>query len=289
MSSAKINFLGFPNHDVYNITAPFLWMGRNIIAGRVEKRTEELSQIIFFENTDNGCWTPIKNGPNFSGLQDPCVTRINGKILLGGVRFPVTVGQERNAWQMEFFLANEDGKFEKILTGPPKMKDIRFLQFPDHRILVLTRPQGERGGRGKIGFCLVNKLEEATHDLIDEAPLFDHCPEESWVGANEAHFLKNGKIGVLGHIAQFCTNRYRHYYSMVFSIDPEKGTSSKPIIIAKRCDFPKGDSKRNDLEDVIFSGGMHRLEDGKARLFVGLSDAEAGFLDLPDPFLQYES
>ena len=43
------------------------------------------------------------------------------------------------------------------------------------------------------------------------------------------------------------------------------------------------------LEDVIFSGGIHRLEDGKARLFAGLSDAEAGFLDIPDPFLQYES
>jgi len=288
MRSEKLIFEGFPDHDIYNITAPFHWMGRDVIAGRVEKRTEELSQIVLFEKSANG-WTPVPNAPVFSGLQDPCVTWINGNLLLGGVRFPVIIGDDQNAWQMEFFIENEGGKFEKVLTGPPKMKDVRFLQLPDHRIFVLTRPQGEKGGRGKIGFCIVDSLADATHDVIDQAPLFDHCAEKLWVGANEAHNLNNGRIGVLGHIAEFDEDQNRHYYAMAFAIDPEEGTSTQPEIIAKRCDFPEGESKREDLEDVIFSGGIQRQENGKALLFAGLSDAEAGFIELPDPFLQYEN
>ena len=288
MNSGKLNFLGFPDHDVYNITAPFLWMGRVIIAGRVEKREEEISRIVFFEEAEKG-WYPVKNAPTFQGLQDPCISRIDGKILLGGVRFPMIFGENKQGWQMEFFLEDQDGDFKKVLTGPPKMKDIRFLQLEDNRILILTRPQGDYGGRGKIGYCLVNDLQEATHDIMNQAPLFDHCPKDSWVGANEVHSLKNGQVGVLGHIAEFDRNQNRHYYSMVFSMDPKTGNSTLPKIIAKRSNFPGGDSKRDDLEDVIFSGGIHRLEDGKARLFAGLSDAEAGFLDIPDPFLEYES
>ena len=102
MISEKIIFEGFPDHDIYNITAPFHWMGRDIIAGRVERRNEELSQIVLFEKSANG-WTPVQDAPIFPGLQDPCVTQINGKLLLGGVRFPVIIGDDKNAWQMEFF------------------------------------------------------------------------------------------------------------------------------------------------------------------------------------------
>ena len=287
MNSGKLNFLGFPEHDIYNITAPFQWMGRVVIAGRVEKREEELSRIIFFEKSENQ-WQPYPNGPSFEGLQDPCVTKIDGKILLGGVRFPVQIGENDKAWQMEFYLQRGEGSFEKVLSGPPKMKDIRLLQLPDDKILVLTRPQGEKGGRGKIGYCLVDSLEDATYEAIEKAPLFDHCPEDLWVGANEAHYLKNGKIGVLGHIAEFSEDGDRHYYSMVFSIDLETGRSTLPEVIAKRSDFPTGEVKRADLRDVIFSGGIQRFADGNARLFVGLSDAEAGFLDMKDPFLSFE-
>lgn len=287
MNSEKLLFKGFPEHDVYNITAPFDWLGKTIIAGRVEKRDEELSQIIFFEKSGD-TWNSVEEGPCFPGLQDPCITRIDGKILLGGVRFPVRIGENGQAWQMEFYLENGEGSFDKLLTGPPKMKDIRFLQLPDRRILVLTRPQGEKGGRGKIGYCVVNTLGEATHEAIEEAPLFDHCPEEVWVGANEAHNLKNGNIGVLGHIAEFSEGGDRHYHSMVFSIDLKTGVSSLPEVIAKRSDFPDGVSKREDLQDVIFSGGILRKESGQALLYAGLSDAEAGCLELKDPFLGFE-
>ena len=286
MNSQKLVFSGFPGHDVYNVTAPFEWKERSVIAGRVERRSEELSEIVLFSETD-GEWRPIEGAPTFPGLQDPCVTMMDGKVILGGVRFPVTIGEDRKAWQMEFYREGLNGGFDKVLTGPPKMKDIRFLQLPDGRILVLTRPQGERGGRGRIGFCVVDSLIQARWETIENALLFDHCPEEQWVGANEAHLLTKNKIGVLGHLAEFREDGSRRYRSMVFCIDLETGQSTETEIIAERSDFPPGESKRPDLQDVIFSGGLLRLGHGRARLFAGLSDAEAGSLDLPDPFLKF--
>jgi len=286
VNSQKLVFSGFPGHDVYNVTAPFEWKERSVIAGRVERRSEELSEIVLFSETD-GEWRPIEGAPTFPGLQDPCVTMMDGKVVLGGVRFPVTIGEDRKAWQMEFYREGLNGGFDKVLTGPPKMKDIRFLQLPDGRILVLTRPQGERGGRGRIGFCVVDSLIQARWETIENALLFDHCPEEQWVGANEAHLLTKNKIGVLGHLAEFREDGSRRYRSMVFCIDLETGQSTETEIIAERSDFPPGESKRPDLQDVIFSGGLLRLGHGRARLFAGLSDAEAGSLDLPDPFLKF--
>lgn len=287
-SSAKIDFGGFPDHDVYNITAPFEWSGKTIIAGRVEKRDEELSEIVFFAES-GGTWHPVAGAPTFPGLQDPCVTKIDGRVLIGGVRFPITIGDETKLWQMEFYHDDGEGNFNKVVTGPPRMKDIRFVQIPGGQIVVLTRPQGERGGRGKIGYCVVDSLDEVTHEIIDNAPLFDHCPAEEWVGANEGHVLSNGKIGVLGHIASFSEDGHRHYYSIAFAIDLESGTSTDPQVIAKRCDFPDGDAKRPDLVDVIFSGGIVRLDEGRARVYAGLSDAEAGSVEITDPFLALEA
>ena len=287
MNSQKLRFSGFPEHDVYNVTAPFPWKEQTVIAGRVEKRNQELSEIVFFSEEEEGVWSPIEGAPTFPGLQDPCVTILDEKVILGGVRFPVTIGEDSKAWQMEFYREGLNGGFDKVLTGPPKMKDIRFLQLLDGRILVLTRPQGERGGRGRIGFCVVDSLIQARWETIENAPLFDHCPEEQWVGANEAHLLTKNKIGVLGHLAEFKEDGSRRYRSMVFCIDLETGQSTETEVIAERSDFPAGDSKRPDLQDVIFSGGLLRLGRGQARLFAGLSDAEAGSLDLPDPFLKF--
>ena len=46
--SSKLLFDGIENEDVYNITAPFLFEGKRYLAGRVEKRTEEWSRVVFF-------------------------------------------------------------------------------------------------------------------------------------------------------------------------------------------------------------------------------------------------
>jgi hypothetical protein len=101
--------------------------------------------------------------------------------------------------------------------------------------------------------------------------------------------LSNGKLGVLGHIARFDERERRHYYGMVFSVDPRTGDASPLRVIAQRSMFPPGLAKRDDLVDVIFSGGLLRHGDGTATLFAGISDIEAACLRIPDPFADDEA
>jgi hypothetical protein len=89
---------------------------------------------------------------------------------------------------------------------------------------------------------------------------------------------------VLGHVASFCQGRDRHYYPMAFAFDPVTGATTRPVVLARRSDFPDGPAKPPDLVDVLFSGGLLRLGDGRARLYVGISDATAGWVEIADPF-----
>lgn len=80
----------------------------------------------------------------------------------------------------------------------------------------------------------------------------------------------------------------RHYYGMTFYVDPKTGQRGPMKIIAERSDFAPGATKRPDLVDVVFVGGIVRLPNGTAELYTGLSDAEAHVALLEDPFLEYE-
>lgn len=288
VSAHKLVFSGIGQRDVYNISAPFEWDGRPVIAGRVESREVEHSEIVFFES-HNGSWQPIPSVATFPGLQDPCIAFIGGELVLGGVRFPVTVADGSVGWRMDFYRGSSLNTLKLFLVGPDKMKDIRLVELADEQIGVLTRPQGAKGGRGKIGFLAAPSLEAITAEAIQEAPLFaGQCRDEEWLGANEAHRLQNGLIGVLGHVAYFDEQEHRHYYAMVFCVDPRTGQASPPEIIASRSDFPDGPAKRPDLVDVMFSGGLFRHGNGTATLYAGLSDVEAGCALLPDPFAKFE-
>ena len=284
----KLIFTGIGQRDGYNIAAPFEMDSQQIIAGRVESREVEHSEIVFF-SLINDAWQPVPSAVTFPGLQDPCIAFIGGEIVLGGVRFPVPVADGGIGWRMEFYRGNSLNSLKLFLVGPDKMKDIRLIELADERIGILTRPQGAKGGRGKIGFVTMSSLEAITAKAIQEAPLFEsQCQDDEWVGANEAHLLQNGMLGVLGHIAYFDEQEHRHYYAMAFCIDPLSGRATKPEIIASRSDFPDGPAKRPDLVDVMFSGGLVRHKNRTATLYAGLSDAEAGSVLLPDPFAKFE-
>lgn len=288
MNSMILNFLHVNGRDVYNIAAPFSYQGETVLAGRVEARDCEDAEINLFRQTATG-WEPFFKSLDFVGLQDPCVTMIGGRVLLGGVRFPCVFEDGTEGWQMDFYLESENGAFELVFSGPKKMKDIRMLELSDGRILVLTRPQGSKGGAGRIGYVVVNSLADVTVEAINGAPLIDGlCEAHEWVGANEAHMLANGTVGVLGHVACFGAGGQRHYYAMAFVLDPATGQTSATEIIARRSDFPDGPAKRPDLKDVLFSGGLIRMADGRARLYVGLSDTQAGSVDIKDPFTAHE-
>jgi len=284
----KLTFAGVGTDDVYNITAPFLDEGELVIAGRVEARDSEHSKVVFFVERD-GEWVPREGAPTLT-LQDPFYTKIGRSLVLGGVQiYPHPEQAGALAWRTVFYRGGSIAELEPFFTGPDGMKDLRLVELADGSIGVFTRPQGKKGGRGKIGFARAATLADLTLELIEEAPLFPgQFADEEWGGVNEAHLLKNGIVGCLGHIACFDAAGDRHYFPMVFAMDPNAGSCSEIELIAVRDRFLPGAAKRSDLRDVVFSGGLVRKSDGTADLYAGISDAEAHRITIPDPFLRFE-
>ena len=284
----RLVFEGVGENDVYNITAPFEQRGELIIAGRVEARDSEHSHVIFFVEKD-GKWFPKEGAPIFK-LQDPFYTRIAGELVLGGVEiYPHPENPDTLAWRTVFYKGSDIFNLELFFKGPDGMKDLRLAELKNGEIAVLTRPQGEKGGRGKIGFAKVKTLKDLTIDVVNRAPLLEgQFINEEWGGANEIHLLSNGLLGVLGHVACFDEQEDRHYYPMVFSLNPKTGEYSDMELIATRSQFLSGASKRPDLVDVVFSGGLVRNNDGTAHLYAGISDAQAHRITICDPFIKFE-
>lgn len=283
----RLLFTGVGDNDVYNITAPFEDLGEKVIAGRVESRDSESSTIVFFVENEAGQWSPREGAPSFA-LQDPFFTRIGGELIVGGVQtFPHPSIEHALMWRTVFYKGSNIESLKRFFAGPDGMKDLRIAELEDGSIAVFTRPQGEKGGRGKIGYARIPSLEALTIEVIEQAPLLKgQFNDEEWGGANELHLLKDGCIGVLGHIACFDADRDRHYYPMSFIFDPGNESYTPIQIIAERSNFLPGEAKMNELADVVFSGGLVRQLDGTAVLYAGISDAEAHRLVIPDPFLQ---
>ncbi len=281
----KIQFLGVRGFDVYNISTAFNYQGDEYIAGRVEKRHSEVSTVRFFKRIGVDIYeattTVIKN------LQDPFVEIIDGQLLVGGTEiYPNALGQI-DSWRTVFYQGSTFSNFKKIIEAPLKMKDVR-IQI-GNAYYVLTRPQGGVARWGKIGFGIAHSLAEITTDFIEKAPLIDDLfGDDCWGGANQIHVLKNGYLGVLGHVAKMSQGDIRHYYGMTFAINPDTRARTPMKIILERANFASGASKRLDLMDVLFVGGLNRHDDGSATVYTGVSDAEAHYAIIADPFLEYE-
>ena len=283
----RLTFLGVDGYDVYNISVPFESEGKTWLAGRVEKRENEMSMVRLFEKTGPDEYTAVLPEMTFRMLQDPFVTVIGEEIVMGGVQIvthPLDPGRIIS-WQTLFFRGRTPRDLQLAAVGPSCMKDIRLCALGDGRVAVFTRPQGRKGGLGKIGFTVLNSLDELCAEAILDARIDDSffIPEE-WGGVNEAILLDSGLLGVMGHIA-FRTAEGVHYQAMSFVMDPETGKHTAPRLEACRADVtdrPVG--KRPDLRDVLFTGGIVRRGDGTADLYTGVSDCEAWRAVIPDPF-----
>ena len=267
------------NTDVYNITAPFWSLGKEYIAGRVEKRDGHDSKIMFFTRL-NGKYVVDKKAPVFN-LEDPFVCFIYDKIIFGGVKV------SRGNYRTVFFKGKDIYHLKKFKTGPKAMKDIRLVLLSDKRIGIFTRPQGKIGGRGRIGFMIISSIKEFANlsegDFYSAKLIPDSFDKGEWLGVNAIYVLKNNNLGVIGHIANFSKNGERNYYVISFTFDYLSNNFSNMKIIATRDELPKGESKREDLRNVLFPGGLIR-KDGISKLYVGVSDAEAYEILIKDPF-----
>ncbi|MBW5445740.1 DUF1861 family protein [Cohnella sp. CFH 77786] len=286
----KLVFSGVGTRDVYNISAPFMDEGETVIAGRVEERSSESAEVMFFALRGEE-WVPRPGAPVFA-LQDPFVAFIRGELVFGGVEvyFDGDDPHYVTSWRTVFYRGGNISELRPFAKGPLTMKDIRLLELRSGKIGVFTRPMMVDGARAMIGYTEIGDLSELTEEAIDGADLLRNqfLPDE-WGGANEAHLLANGTVGVLGHVAYMENNNIRHYYPMAFAFDPETRRHSPLKLLAERSMFPDGPAKRPDLSDVLFSGGLVRLKDGNARLYTGVSDAEAHAIVISDPFIEYET
>lgn len=281
----KLTFFGVGDCDVYNPTTPFKYQGKTILCARVEKRESEQSEAVFFYEKEAGKFYPVKEIKRYQ-LQDPFIAKIGENYIFGGTEiFPHKEIKGALSWHTKFYYGTNLSELKEFMVGPEGMKDVRLVELKDHRIGIFTRSQGEKGGRGKIGFTIVTSLEDVTKEVMQEAPLLSLFSEEEWGGVNEPILLEDGTIGVLGHIARFSKGDVRHYYSMSFIFEPENLSYTNLKIIAERADFLKGDRKRPDLQDVLFSGGLTNFEKDTAVLYVGVSDCEVQKIKIKNPFI----
>lgn len=286
--TSKLTFIGVEGYDVYNITAPFKDENNTVIAGRVEKRDSENSYVYFFNKVDDNTYKLLKDYPKFH-LQDPYFTFIKGELVLGGTEI---FTDPLNPRLLSYRAIKLKGKNIKSLVeffkGPERMKDIRLKELFNNQILCLTRPQGDYGGRGQIGYLIVDNLEELTISAIQNAPLLNSFVDGEWGGANEIYNISDSEVGVLGHIAKFDEEKNRHYYaiSFIFNFQTKKYYEEKFLL--KRENLIDGPTKRNDLIDVIFSGGLINLDQKFAEIYVGVSDCQAHRAVINNPFYREE-
>ncbi|SOB87692.1 Protein of unknown function [Sphingomonas guangdongensis] len=281
--TGKLHFAGVGDRDVYNITAPFWSAGRRVIGGRVEARDSEHSTVIFFEE-DGERWLPIADAPRFA-LQDPFVTQIGDELVFGGVEVDFTPAEP--VWHTVFYRGRDLFELRPFFAGPVGMKDIRLCALADGRVAVFTRPRGAKGGRGTIGYTEVDTLDALSIAAIEAAPMLEGMFHPlDWGGANEAHLLSTGEIGVIAHAAFFDQDilyGMRRYYAVAFVFDPAARAWRDYRIIAARGQFAPGAAKRPDLIDVVFSSGIEQAA-GSTRLYAGTSDAEAQWVEIDYPF-----
>lgn len=280
----RLVFHGVDGMDVYNTTAPFASAGRQVIAARVERRDSEQSQVRFFEQRAQG-WYLIPDAPILA-LQDPFFTFIGATLVLGGVETVEVDG--RLHWRTVFLRGPDIFTLSRFLVGPDGMKDIRLTRLADSRIGIFTRPQGAVGGRGTIGYTEADHLDAITPALISSAALLEGMFHPlDWGGANETKALPGGEVGVLSHIACFDNDEpssERHYCACTIVFDPRLRVWRDFKIIACRSQFEAGPAKRPDLVDVVFSSGLVFDSEGRVTLYAGVSDAEAHWLEIDDPY-----
>lgn len=271
-------------YDVYNPTAPFEYEGKTVLIGRVEKRDSENAESVFFIKQNDGSFTESAELPRYT-LQDPFITKIGDTFVFGGTKiFPHPQNPDNLWWKTSFYYGKKLNSLKKLTDGPNGMKDIRLVELKNGKIGVFTRPQGAKGGRGTIGFTIINNLEELNDLVISQAKLLQIFISKDWCGVNETRLLPSGNIGVLGHVARYSKRNVRHYYPFTFVFNATTSKIMNLKIIAERSVFLDGPSKRLDLVDVLFSAGLISENNGKATLYVGASDCEIQSVLIDYPF-----
>jgi hypothetical protein len=293
--STKLTFRGVEGFDVYNPSIPFKLGGDIYIYGRVERRSDwARSWVRLFKKTGSDEWTAVPDTMIYQ-LEDPYVSMIGDMLVLGGthVRYKCC---HYETFYGYFYKGADVNDLYYFTTGPDRMKDIRIVQMADKRIGVFSRPRSEEvrkkyGSASFIGFTIIDRIEELNAGVIEKASYIPGIFEkEEWGGSNQAYLLDSGLIGVTGHKcykASESEGGVQVYMNMSFVFDPVKHEAKDVKIIGTRSCYPAGPAKKPDLTDCVFTSGIVMRKDGRADLYSGIGDCEAGRVVIDYPFEGY--
>ncbi|AZS17002.1 DUF1861 family protein [Paenibacillus lutimineralis] len=293
---AKLTFYGVEGYDVYNVSIPFQWKGREYIFGRMERRSEwARSWVRLFEKTGKDQWTLVPDSMIYP-LEDPYICLIGDTLVMGGTH----VRYQQNSVDTYFgyfYKGTEIYDLHYFTTGPEYMKDIRLVEMDGGRIGVFSRPRSEEirrtfGSESMIGFTVINSLDELTMEVVENAPyIYGLFEQNEWGGCNQAYYLDSGNIGVIGHICYKTTEEdggmKQVYMNFSFVLDVNHHVAMDQKIIGTRTCYPDGPAKKPELTDCAFSSGIVMREDGKCDLYSGIGDTEAGRIVIDYPFAGY--
>ncbi|MCU6708601.1 DUF1861 family protein [Paenibacillus sp. J5C_2022] len=291
--SVKLTFYGVAGYDVYNVSIPFSWKGERYIYGRVERRCEwARSWVRLFQETEPDEWTLVPDSMIYQ-LEDPYISLIGNQLVMGGTHVRYQQGYV-DTYFGYFYKGTELDDLTYFTTGPEYMKDIRLVEMDGSRIGVFSRPRSEAirkqfGSESMIGFTIINSLDELTMEVVENAKyipgLFDR---DQWGGCNQAYYLEDGNIGVIGHICYKTFNddegMKQVYMNFSFVLDVERHEAVDRKIIGTRSCYPAGPAKKPELTDCTFTSGIVMREDGKCDLYAGIGDTEAGRIVIDYPF-----
>lgn len=291
--SATLKFHGVDGFDVYNISIPFVRDGKRYLFGRVERREEwARSWVRLFEETGQDDWTLVEGSMVYT-LEDPYISEIGNELVLGGTHVQYQGGRVSTYFGY-FFRGTDLHNLYYFTSGPNKMKDIRLVQLSDGKIGVFSRPRGPEtkgkyGSESMIGFTVIDRLEELTADVIENAPYIHGIfGEGEWGGVNQAYLLDSGKIGIIGHICYRDKDEnggeVKVYLNMSFVFDPATRESTDIQLIGSRPCYPAGPAKTPHLVDCAFTSGIVMRPDGKCDLYSGIGDSQAGRIAIDYPF-----
>jgi len=292
---------GIGDRDSYNLA--MVGSGK-ILAFRCEERSSVARfrrlyhPAVLFARPHNAHWKIDTALAPFDMMEDPfCFTAKTGRtthLIFGGVTIR-RQGREIIPQTMFFRGTSIETLEREAFAVIDNMKDIRLLQLPDGRFLLMRRPWGGAYGRGRITLHMLDSLDD-LRDVKHELPILavlDDCADiANWVGVNEGHLLtaRDGTVyvGLLGHMA-FADRNGKHYAACTYTIklsDILDNTVHKlcPRIIATRGCFADGPSKTKGLHDVVFPGHLEHLAGRRYRLWAGLSDARIGTIEVENPF-----
>jgi Protein of unknown function (DUF1861) len=269
-----------------------------VLAVRVESRGSHWldeagwdPEVWFYEQKSGGEWSRVLEAPVFTAAEDPFCAWVVSRdgvrqLLFGHVTLDRTTSPQPTI-VTRFYLASSWRTLDQSrpLTEVRGMKDIRICQLADGRLAVCGRPKGGAFGHGQVTFRMLGDLLQLTSESVWEAPVLPGMVDPQLkIGSNQLVSLSDGRVGVLGHIAEGQEEHTMHYVAATWIIDPTTGKSTLPRQIATRGDFPETPTKFERIRDVVFPGALEPLNGDSWGLYCGLSDASVGYLELSDPF-----